>query len=114
MRHSPRELIERIPPGEYPLQAAVLIGEGDYGGERFPVTEEPVVRLLIADEPPVTWEMGLSEGDDPRLLLDGHGLWLRYRRRGRQLCGRFRLGDAVREVPEFPDGQRRKRGRQHR
>ncbi|MET8952144.1 DUF4241 domain-containing protein [Streptomyces sp. NPDC004393] len=72
MRHSPRELIERIPPGEYPLQAAVLIGEGDYGGERFPVTEEPVVRLLIADEPPVTWEMGLSEGDDPRLLLDGH------------------------------------------
>ncbi|MFD7409611.1 DUF4241 domain-containing protein [Streptomyces sp. NPDC059866] len=69
---SPRELIERVPPGEYPLQAAVLVGEGDYYGERFPVTEQPAVRLLIGDEPPVTWEMGLSEGDDPRLLLDGH------------------------------------------
>ncbi|MFE9880652.1 DUF4241 domain-containing protein [Streptomyces sp. NPDC005784] len=69
---APRELTERIPPGEYPLQAAVLVGEGDYCGERFPVTEEPLVRLLIGAEPVVTWEMGLSEGDDPRLLLDGH------------------------------------------
>ncbi|MDG5808732.1 DUF4241 domain-containing protein [Streptomyces ossamyceticus] len=71
-QHSPRELIERVPPGEYPVQAAVLVGEGDYHGERFPVTEQPAVRLLIGDEPPVTWEMGLSAGEDPRLLLDGH------------------------------------------
>jgi hypothetical protein len=30
------------------------------------------VRLLIAAEPAVTWEMGLSGEDDPRLLPDGH------------------------------------------
>ncbi|MFD9459475.1 DUF4241 domain-containing protein [Streptomyces sp. NPDC060027] len=71
-RDDSRQLTERIPPGEYPLQAAVLVGEGDYYGERFPVTEEPLVRLLIAADPAVTWEMGLGEGEDPRLLLDGH------------------------------------------
>ncbi|GGL86801.1 hypothetical protein GCM10010129_33250 [Streptomyces fumigatiscleroticus] len=68
----PRVLTERIPPGAYPLQAPVLVGEGDFCGERFPVTEEPVVRLLIRDEPALTWTMALSERDDPRLLLDGH------------------------------------------
>ncbi|MGW4021877.1 DUF4241 domain-containing protein [Streptomyces sp. NPDC005009] len=68
----PRELTERIPPGEYALETAVIVGEGTYGEERFPVTEEPVVRLLIRDEPAVTWELALSEGEDPRLLLDGH------------------------------------------
>ncbi|MFE4962613.1 DUF4241 domain-containing protein [Streptomyces sp. NPDC056660] len=69
---TPRELTERIPPGAYPLQTAVLVGEGDYYGEPFPVTEEPLIRLLISDEPAVTWELGLGEGEDPRLLLDGH------------------------------------------
>ncbi|WP_258382537.1 DUF4241 domain-containing protein, partial [Streptomyces sp. NTH33] len=68
----PRELTERIPPGEYALEAAVIAGEGEYGGDRFPVTEEPAVRLLIRDEPAVAWESALSEGEDPRLLLDGH------------------------------------------
>ncbi|MGW5639681.1 DUF4241 domain-containing protein [Streptomyces sp. NPDC003832] len=68
-----RELAERVPPGAYPLQAAVVVGEGEYCGERFPVTEEPAVRLLIRDEPAVTWELALAEGEDPRLLLDGHG-----------------------------------------
>lgn len=69
---TPRELTERIPPGEYPLQTAVLVGEGDYHGEPFAVSEEPLIRLLISDEPAVTWELGLGEGEDPRLLLDGH------------------------------------------
>lgn len=68
----PRELSERIPPGEYPLETAVIVGEGEYGGERFPITAEPAVRLLIRDEPAVTWELALSEDEDPRLLLDGH------------------------------------------
>ncbi|SNS15107.1 DUF4241 domain-containing protein [Actinacidiphila glaucinigra] len=68
----PRELAERIPPGEYALESAVVVGEGEYEGERFPVTDEPAVRLLIRDEPAVAWELALSEGDDPRLLLDGH------------------------------------------
>ncbi|MGW2962643.1 DUF4241 domain-containing protein [Streptomyces sp. NPDC001220] len=69
---TPRELTERIPPGEYRLQTAVLVGEGDYYGEPFPVSEEPLIRLLISDEPAVTWELGLAAGEDPRLLLDGH------------------------------------------
>ncbi|MFF0225016.1 DUF4241 domain-containing protein [Streptomyces sp. NPDC004629] len=68
----PRELTERIPPGEYALEAAVIAGEGEYGEDRFPVTEAPAVRLLIPDEPAVAWESALSEGEDPRLLLDGH------------------------------------------
>ncbi|MEV0173233.1 DUF4241 domain-containing protein [Streptomyces sp. NPDC050803] len=68
----PRELAERIPPGEYALETAVVVGEGEYGGKRFPVTEEPAVRLLIRNEPAVAWELALSEGEDPRLLLDGH------------------------------------------
>lgn len=68
----PRVLTERIPPGEYPLEAAVIVGEGTYGDERFPVTEEPAVRLRIRDEPAVAWELALSGDEDPRLLLDGH------------------------------------------
>ncbi|MFD7704196.1 DUF4241 domain-containing protein [Streptomyces caelestis] len=43
-----------------------------YGEERFPVTEKPAVRLRIRDEPAVSWELALSEGEDARLLLDGH------------------------------------------
>ncbi|WAZ19140.1 DUF4241 domain-containing protein [Streptomyces cinnabarinus] len=70
--HKPRELTERIPPGEYALETAVVVGEGEYGGDRFPVTEEPAVRLRIRDEPAAAWELALSEGEDPRLLLDGH------------------------------------------
>lgn len=68
----PRVLAERIPPGEYALETAVIVGEGEYGGDRFPVTEEPAVRLVIRDEPAVAWELALSEGEDPRLLLNGH------------------------------------------
>ncbi|MFE1442303.1 DUF4241 domain-containing protein [Streptomyces sp. NPDC058739] len=68
----PRELVERIPPGEYALETAVVVGRGEYGGERFPVSEEPAVRLVIRNEPTVAWELALSEGDDPRLLPDGH------------------------------------------
>ncbi|MET8570254.1 DUF4241 domain-containing protein [Streptomyces sp. NPDC004783] len=68
----PRELTERIPPGEYPLETTVLVGEYEFMGERVAAVEEPVVRLVVRDEPVVSWEMGLSADDDPRLLLDGH------------------------------------------
>ncbi|MGV9453751.1 DUF4241 domain-containing protein [Streptomyces sp. NPDC003635] len=68
----PRELVERLPPGAYPLEAAVVVGEGEYGGDRFPVTEETAVRLVVRNEPALSWELALSEGEDPRLLLDGH------------------------------------------
>ncbi|MEU1616859.1 DUF4241 domain-containing protein [Streptomyces sp. NPDC005722] len=72
LAREPRELVERIPPGAYALETAVVVGEGEYGGERFPVTEEPAVRLVIREEPAVSWELALGEGEDPRLLLDGH------------------------------------------
>lgn len=68
----PRELAERIPPGAYPMETAVITGEGEYEGNRFPVTEVPAVRLLIREEPAVAWELALSRDEDPRLLLDGH------------------------------------------
>ncbi|MFD5816688.1 DUF4241 domain-containing protein [Streptomyces sp. NPDC127038] len=70
LQDEPRELAERIPPGEYPLESAVISGE--YEGRRFPVAEEPAVRLRIREEPAVSWELALSQDEDPRLLLDGH------------------------------------------
>ncbi|MHA5050132.1 DUF4241 domain-containing protein [Streptomyces sp. SD15] len=70
-RTAGRELSERIPPGEHSLQAAVVAYEGRYEDECFPVEEEVAVRLLLGTEPPVSWDMALAEGDDPRLLRDG-------------------------------------------
>ncbi|WP_277439086.1 DUF4241 domain-containing protein [Streptomyces sp. SPB162] len=66
-----RELSERIPPGVYPLQAAVVAYEGEYEDHRFPVEEEVAIRLLVDAEPPASWELALSGGDDPRLLREG-------------------------------------------
>ncbi|MFI2202017.1 DUF4241 domain-containing protein [Streptomyces sp. NPDC020192] len=68
-----RELLERIPPGAYPLQEAVLSYEMEYADEVFPVEEGSAVRLLIDPEPAVTWELALAEGEDARLLRDGEG-----------------------------------------
>ncbi|MFB7502129.1 DUF4241 domain-containing protein [Streptomyces broussonetiae] len=65
-----RELLERIPPGAYPLQEAVLGYELEYEGEVFPTEESAAVRLLIDPEPAATWELALAEGEDPRLLGD--------------------------------------------
>ncbi|WP_409474904.1 DUF4241 domain-containing protein [Streptomyces sp. HC307] len=65
-----RELTERIPPGAYPVQAAVVAYEGRYEDERFPVEEDVAIRLLVDAEPPVSWELALAEGDDARLLRD--------------------------------------------
>lgn len=66
-----RELSERIPPGVYPLQTAVVAYEGEYEDQRFPVEEEVAIRLLIDGEPPVSWELALADGDDARLLREG-------------------------------------------
>ncbi|MEU6505894.1 DUF4241 domain-containing protein [Streptomyces sp. NPDC046942] len=65
-----RELRERIPPGAYPLQEAILSYELEYAGEVFPVEEGAAVRLLIDEEPAATWELALAEGEDARLLRD--------------------------------------------
>jgi hypothetical protein len=65
-----RELSERIPPGEYLMQAAVVAYESQYEDERFPVEEEVAVRLLLGEEPVVSWELALTEEDDLRLLRE--------------------------------------------
>ncbi|WP_228389678.1 DUF4241 domain-containing protein [Streptomyces smaragdinus] len=59
----PWVLSEPVPPGSYLMEAAVLVR----GNRR----SEPAVRLRLRDEPAVSWDMARSEGDDPRLLLDG-------------------------------------------
>ncbi|MBX7552766.1 DUF4241 domain-containing protein [Streptomyces sp. tea 10] len=63
-----RELLERIPPGAYPVQETVLSYELEYDDEVFPTEEGAAVRLLVDTEPAVTWEPALAEGEDPRLL----------------------------------------------
>ncbi|WP_217238374.1 DUF4241 domain-containing protein [Streptomyces sp. AC555_RSS877] len=66
-----RELADRIPPGEYRMQGAVVAYEGTYEDECFPVVEDVAVRLLLAEEPVVSWELALTAEDDARLLRDG-------------------------------------------
>ncbi|MEU9381473.1 DUF4241 domain-containing protein [Streptomyces sp. NPDC048279] len=65
-----RELSERIPPGEYLLQAAVVAYERGYEDTRTPVKEDVAVRLLLGEEPAASWELALSEEDDVRLLRE--------------------------------------------
>lgn len=66
-----RELVEQIPPGAYPMQAAVVHFTSHYEDHTFPVTEHVAVRLLVRPEPVEHWELALAEGEDPRLLREG-------------------------------------------
>ncbi|WP_338698327.1 DUF4241 domain-containing protein [Streptomyces sp. Q6] len=66
-----RELSERIPPGEYPVQAAVVAYEHQRGDKRIANQDEVAVRLLLGEETVVSWELALTEEDDPRLLREG-------------------------------------------
>ncbi|MFJ8154666.1 DUF4241 domain-containing protein [Streptomyces sp. NPDC094468] len=69
-RGAGRVLSERIPPGEYRVQAAVVAFESEYEDVRTAVKEEVAVRLLLAEEPAASWEPALAEGDDVRLLRE--------------------------------------------
>ncbi|MFE7518691.1 DUF4241 domain-containing protein [Streptomyces halstedii] len=69
----PRITIE-IPPGTYPLETA-QIGSGyhsEFEDAWVERTDSPAVRLRVSDEPVASWTMALGEGDDLRLLRDGH------------------------------------------
>jgi hypothetical protein len=66
-----RELVERIPAGTYPVQAAVVHYTSHYEDHTFPVTEHAAVRLLVRPEPVERWELALAEGEDSRLLREG-------------------------------------------
>ncbi|MEV7319908.1 DUF4241 domain-containing protein [Streptomyces sp. NPDC093970] len=65
-----RELSERIPPGEYRVQAAVVAYESRYEDRRTAVKEDVAVRLLLGDEPAASWELVPAEQDDVRLLRE--------------------------------------------
>jgi hypothetical protein len=63
-------LIQRVPPGRYPV---VLI-LGDFGGARgneaYSYTTVAAARLVIRDEPVVSWEMAVYDGQDVGRLGD--------------------------------------------
>jgi Tfp pilus assembly protein PilF len=54
-----------VPPGAYPVTITWAGWESGAGGT---VT---AVRILVSEEPTVTWEMALLPGQDPRMLPDG-------------------------------------------
>jgi Flp pilus assembly protein TadD len=65
-----------VPPGEYAVSIAsatceIEVGTGD-GRAVFVDEQVTAVRLLIRDEPAVTWEMALLPGQDPRMLPAGN------------------------------------------
>lgn len=65
-----------VPPGEYAVSIGSAACEETLwtdNGRRVVVSEQvTAVRLLIRDEPAVTWEMALRPGQDPRMLPAGH------------------------------------------
>jgi hypothetical protein len=55
-----------VPPGEYEISVAVAVFVDDPEHRRV-----AGVKVVIADRPPVTWELALEPNQDPRLLGDG-------------------------------------------
>ncbi|WP_330249697.1 DUF4241 domain-containing protein [Nocardia sp. NBC_00565] len=66
-----RELSERIPAGTYRVQAAMVREDWEYQGRSGSNVHSRAVRLVLAPEPAVTWELALCENDDLRLLQSG-------------------------------------------
>lgn len=66
-----RELLERIPPGVYQIEAAWTEAPYEFMGEHFDGREVGAVRLHIVDEPVATWEMALGVDDDIDTLHPG-------------------------------------------
>ncbi|MBP2330469.1 hypothetical protein JOF56_010854 [Kibdelosporangium banguiense] len=54
--HQPRPFTATAPPGEYPVELAVV--DGRTAG----------ARVIVSHEPVATWELALREGQDPRQL----------------------------------------------
>jgi hypothetical protein len=67
-----RELTVKIPPGEYVVEGAWTSYEYDFMGKHVEAEDCIAVRLRVSDEPVTSWEMGLAQEDDIRLLRDGH------------------------------------------
>lgn len=69
-----RELAERIPAGAYRVEAAWTEAPFEFMGERFDGREVAAVRLLVAGDPVVGWEMALGVEDDIGALRPGERL----------------------------------------
>ncbi|HEY0541457.1 MAG TPA: DUF4241 domain-containing protein [Actinoallomurus sp.] len=62
--------IQRVPPGRYPV--VLILGDfvGDRGNETYSFTTVAAARLVIRDEPVVSWEMAVYDGQDVGRLGD--------------------------------------------
>jgi hypothetical protein len=58
--------VQRVPPGRYPVVLAIA----DFEAGEHIVPTVAAARLVIREEPVVSWEMALYEGQDPAELGD--------------------------------------------
>ncbi|MQS16458.1 DUF4241 domain-containing protein [Streptomyces kaniharaensis] len=66
-----RELAERIPPGNYRVEAAWTQAPYEFMGERFDGREVAAIRLCITETPVMSWEMAIGVGDDIETIRPG-------------------------------------------
>ncbi|MFD7783323.1 DUF4241 domain-containing protein [Streptomyces nojiriensis] len=59
-----REMVARIPPGTYRVEAAWTEAPYEHGGEYFDGRECAATRLRVSDDPVVVWEAGGGVDDD--------------------------------------------------
>ncbi|MEW2417840.1 DUF4241 domain-containing protein [Streptomyces sp. NPDC046866] len=59
-----REIMARIPPGTYRVEAAWTEAPYEHGGEYFDGRECAATRLRVSDDPVVVWEAGVGVNDD--------------------------------------------------
>ncbi|KJY41856.1 hypothetical protein VR46_24045 [Streptomyces sp. NRRL S-444] len=59
-----REIVARISPGTYRVEAAWTEAPYEHGGEHFDGRECAATRLRVSDDPVVVWEAGVGVNDD--------------------------------------------------
>ncbi|WP_327380738.1 DUF4241 domain-containing protein [Streptomyces sp. NBC_01207] len=59
-----REIVARVPPGTYRVEAAWTEAPYEHGGEYFDGRECAATRLCVSDDPVVVWEAGVGVNDD--------------------------------------------------
>ncbi|MEU9417377.1 DUF4241 domain-containing protein [Streptomyces sp. NPDC048272] len=67
----PRELMDRIAPGVYRVDAAWVEDTHEFMGEHVSGRECAAIRLCVSDDPIVGWDMSLAVGDDIERLQTG-------------------------------------------
>ncbi|WP_328792600.1 MULTISPECIES: DUF4241 domain-containing protein [unclassified Streptomyces] len=59
-----REIVARVPPGTYRVEAAWTEAPYEHGGEYFDGRECAATRLCVSDDPVIVWEAGVGVNDD--------------------------------------------------